>query len=151
MSAAACSQDTDDPAGFIGREEVSVVLRQLGFRDDAGDQFGRLFDRMDVDGSGLVGFREFACAVVSPGTADADDAMRLTPAARERIFRFFDEDGSGVIDEPEMLAKLVGLGFDTSGVGDLFREMGGRDRRGVAGSSVTRRQFMRYLERLEDE
>ena len=47
MSAAACSQDTADPPGFIGREEVSVVLRQLGFRDDAGDQFDRLFDRMD--------------------------------------------------------------------------------------------------------
>ena len=68
-------------------------------------------------------------------------------AAQQRLFRFFDEDGSGVIDEAEMLAKLSTLGFDRTGVTQLFtafRELevddGQNSERGV-----TRSAFSSYL------
>ena len=116
---------------------------------------------MDVDGSGQVGFREFATAVIAAPTGDGSgsgrsssssaEALSITAAARERLFQFFDDDSSGAIDEAEMLAKMGELGFDQQGVGDLFREMGGLGGDGRRRDQVTRKQFMRYLERYDGE
>jgi len=141
------SHDTDG-SGSIGIEEVEVVLGQLGFTPTP-EQLCRLFEVMDVDGSGEVGYREFATAIMEPGTGSS--AVSLSPAARERLFNFFDDDGSGSIDEVEMLAKLGELGFDQDGVSNLFIEMGGLNSSGKQRETVSRKQFLRYLERAEAE
>ena len=43
----------------------------------------------------------------------------------KRLFSFFDEDGSGAIDKQEMLEKLEMVGFDASGIDQLFVSISG--------------------------
>lgn len=61
------------------------------------------------------------------------------------MFAFFDQDGSGTIEEAEMLAKLAALGFDRRGVAELFRDVGGETPDGKPAESVSREQFSLYL------
>jgi len=80
---------------------------------------------MDVDGGGSVSYKEFVTAVLLPRRPESTAAQAEATIDTRRIFDYFDEDGSGEIDEDEMAAKLEGLGFDTDGVEQLFGEMAG--------------------------
>ena len=46
-------------------------------------------------------------------------------ATAKRLFSFFDEDDSGAIDKQEMLEKLEMVGFDASGIDQLFVSISG--------------------------
>ena len=143
------AQDTD-ASGSIGFDEIESIVVQLGYEPTpAGVQ--ALFTRMDVDGDGEVGFAAFATAVVAPvapqpatvaATQGATSAANnILPIEYGKLFDFFDLDGSGTIDEGEMLLKLEGLGFDPRGVTQLFADIAG-EQKGV----VTRQDFTKYLE-----
>lgn len=62
-----------------------------------------------------------------------------------RVFEFFDTDGSGAIDEAEMLEKLQGLGFDLRGVSQLFTDIAGAEK-----GAVSRSDFMLYLKQANE-
>lgn len=44
----------------------------------------------------------------------------------ERTFDFFDRDGSGSIEQHEILERLQGMGFDERGVDQLFQDIAGK-------------------------
>lgn len=149
-----------DASGSIGLDEVSTIIAELGYTPTAAG-LRALFGRMDVDGSGEVSFIEFCTAVlVAPPTPSTPAASAAPHAASStgnmavevesnilpvalggRVFDFFDTDGSGCIDEAEMLAKLKGLGFDSRGVSLLFEDVAGAER-----DVISRSDFMQYIE-----
>ena len=157
------AQDADG-SGTIGLDEVRTVVRDLGYAptDDAARA---LFGQMDVDRSGEVRFVEFAVAVLAPAARAAEaKASPSSPAAlgprpphakpvtiqvpaeaHGKLFDFFDRDGSGGIDEREMLLRLSALGFDVRGVAALVRDIAGAESdTGV----VSKAAFVRYLAKV---
>ena len=69
-----------------------------------------------------------------------DSLGEMSDRTRDRIFSFFDEDGSGVIEEAEMVDKLRMLGFDGAEALQLFADLPGSRSSG----SVSREQLDRY-------
>ena len=138
-----------DGSGAIGVDEVATIVRELGYAPSQ-PALAAIFDAMDIDGSGQVSFSEFATVVFAPALAGACEAAgrpaaEQDAASREawaKIYRFFDSDGSGAIDQAEMLCKLEALGFDLRGVAKLFADIAGPQK-----GTVSEKDFVRYLER----
>jgi len=132
----------DDGSGGLDIEEMRVVVSSLSYQlSDA--QLTSLFRYMDIDGGGSVSYKEFVTAVLLP--RQSQHATSAPSLDLQRIFTFFDSDGSGEIDEDEMNEKLLGLGFDTEGVEQLFAEIAGPRKR-VEERTINEEAFARYLE-----
>ena len=137
------SQDEDD-SGTLDIDEVEVIVRLLGYAPSE-KALTALFVHMDADRTEQVRFREFATVLVRPSAeegheADGRGVARFDAGALARLFRFFDDDGSGGVDEAEMLGKLSELGFERRGALQLFGEM-----RGKAETVISRPRFNAFL------
>ena len=51
-------------AGFLPSQKLFVVARSLGFRDE-GDELPTMFQDIDEDGSGTIGYEEFVSGLMS--------------------------------------------------------------------------------------
>ena len=138
------SQDEDD-SGTLDIDEVEAIVRLLGYTPSA-RAIAALFAHMDADRTEAVRFREFTTVLVRPSAEEAGVGssttlgIRFDAGALARLFRFFDEDGSGGVDEAEMLDKLGELGFERRGALQLFGEM-----RGKAETVISRQVFDAFL------
>ena len=142
------------------------MLDQVGFCDLEEQVFDQLFSRMDCNGSGSVGFKEFCTSILersvpsegkgilAPGgkpmwqlfvkvSESQRFEQRCYSGALERIFGCFDRDGSGYIEEVELKLRLEGMGFDSGGTELLFRQIAGRRRK------ILKVQFFDFVSRLQ--
>uniref|UniRef100_A0A7S3NNZ0 EF-hand domain-containing protein n=1 Tax=Aureoumbra lagunensis TaxID=44058 RepID=A0A7S3NNZ0_9STRA len=116
----------ENGSGIINRQEFKRGLEKLGFELDESLLQG-LIDRFDVDGDGRIDYDEFVRFFKAHGSnlqEDDIDALihrlkRLVQDATEKggatlfdCFRHFDVDGSGDVDEIELLKGMRRLGIE---------------------------------------
>ena len=66
-----------------------------------GDTLLKLLESADTDGSGEINYTEFLAATIDANVFMRDDYLRTA-------FNMFDKDGSGKIDNEEVIALLQG-------------------------------------------
>jgi calmodulin len=115
-------EDADDASAtreaMTGGGTSSLTLDQLGepFREQLGDEqfeeYKRVFQDMDTDGSGAISRAELRTALRAACDADADAAAsgrpprRVTDAELEAMVSRADADGNGEVDFDEFLLMM---------------------------------------------
>ncbi|KAL1495400.1 hypothetical protein AB1Y20_016768 [Prymnesium parvum] len=87
-----------DGNGSIELDELRLAMHALGGDVSAAEE---VFRRADRSGNHAISFDEF-CAAVGPLYSTSEQALR-------NVFRMFDTDGSGTIDQSELRAMLSKL------------------------------------------
>jgi len=89
-----------DHSGTIADSELSKLLMDLGFGAPTGEEVERAMRELDGDGTGDISYDEFLPWWRHKGIT--------------RIFRLYDQDGTGTIDVHELPQLMMGLGVRLS-------------------------------------
>mmetsp|Transcript_41778 Transcript_41778/g.87688 ORF Transcript_41778/g.87688 Transcript_41778/m.87688 type:complete len:516 (-) Transcript_41778:72-1619(-) len=95
-----------DGSGQLSKEELKLLLSQLGMKKDDRDQ-DQWFGIIDEDDNGEIGFDEF----VNIFRRENEFSLNLEQFLRE-TFNLYDSDGSGEISREELKTMMAQLGYD---------------------------------------
>jgi len=91
-------QDT----GGIGENEIGIVMRAIG-QDPTEEEIKAVMSEMDSSGKGCLNFNEFLSFLAHIHQEDDPDEEW------EMVFKHFDRNGDGYIDEMDLRKTLVEL------------------------------------------
>ncbi|GBG33518.1 Calmodulin [Hondaea fermentalgiana] len=95
--------------GGVGITELGHVMRCLGL-DPSDDEVRRMFDEVDVDGSGEISFEEFLEIMAE---MSGESSTEKEPGQAENwaeAFKIFDLDGDGFVTAAELGKVLENMG-----------------------------------------
>ena len=80
---------------------MEIFRERFGLKADIGD-IDNIVQNIDLDGSGIIDFREFLSATINTKRFVQDDILK-------QAFNLFDIDGDGTITKKELLRVLGGV------------------------------------------
>lgn len=92
----------DCPSGQLTTEEFQKIYRQFFPYGDPSSFANYVFRVFDDDGSGVIDFKEFICALSVTSRGKMEDKL-------DWAFRLYDIDGDGKITYNEMLAIVEAI------------------------------------------
>ncbi|KAJ3697503.1 hypothetical protein LUZ61_001208 [Rhynchospora tenuis] len=96
-----------DNDGFITKQELATVIRQLG-QNPSDEDVQEMIREVDADGNGTVDFPEFLALMEKKlKETDSEDELR-------EAFKVFDKDNNGFISASELRTVLMNLGENIS-------------------------------------
>ncbi|KAJ4762489.1 hypothetical protein LUZ62_072864 [Rhynchospora pubera] len=96
-----------DNDGFITKQELATVIRQLG-QNPSDEDVQEMISEVDTDGNGTVDFSEFLSLMEKKlKETDSEDELR-------EAFKVFDKDNNGFISASELRTVLMNLGENIS-------------------------------------
>jgi calcium-dependent protein kinase len=87
--------------GQISKEVFYEKLSQLYGENDGKDICDKIFERLDLDGSGEISYDEFLSAMIDGKKVVTDDRL-------EKAFKMFDKDGNGRLSIEEIIEVFGG-------------------------------------------
>jgi calcium-dependent protein kinase len=93
------AMDTDGD-GILTKEEIKASYQDILGRSLSDDEVDAMFDRIDADASGTIGYSEFVVATLNSDILHTGNKLKST-------FDKMDADGSGAIDKSELNALLA--------------------------------------------
>ncbi|EKX33458.1 hypothetical protein GUITHDRAFT_156037 [Guillardia theta CCMP2712] len=101
---------------------------------------------MDADGSGTVDFKEFAMVILHQKNSKKGKVSYAELA--EKMFRIFDQDGSGVVQQDEIVQQISKLGknWDSAGILYFLQQI---DKDGSG--EIEKHEFVDYITKIEAE
>lgn len=84
--------------GMLSKQELTVGF-ELIYGENAANEVERIFDRIDLDGSGMIDYSEWVVATI-------DKQSLLTKDKLLQAFNLFDKDGGGSISADEVKTVL---------------------------------------------
>jgi calcium-dependent protein kinase len=88
--------------GKLSKEEIYEGYEQFFGRTLDRPDVDKMFDAVDIDGSGYIDYSEFVIASIN-------EKQLLTNEKLQAAFRMFDKDGSGLISAAE-IKEVLGFG-----------------------------------------
>lgn len=85
--------------GMLSKEELTVGFIQLVGEERAEVEVEKVFDKIDLDRSGLIDYSEWVVATI-------DKTKLLTKDKLKSAFNLFDKDGGGTINANEVKEVL---------------------------------------------
>jgi len=136
-------QYDDDDSGELEMEEVRQLVAQLGTQL-SDQEAANLFRVMDADGSGSVDFKEFATVILHQKQQKKVNYRELA----EKMFHIFDQDGSGVVQQDEIMDQMrkMGKNWDHEGIAFFLSQI---DKDGSG--EIDRNEFVEYIMKIEAE
>ncbi|KAM5472278.1 Calcium-binding protein NCS-1 [Microsporum audouinii] len=92
----------DCPSGTLTKEEFQKIYRQFFPFGDPSSFANYVFRVFDADGSGMIDFKEFICALSVTSRGKMEDKL-------DWAFQLYDIDGDGKISYEEMLAIVEAI------------------------------------------
>ena len=102
--------------GVISLSEIIEELKNEMSQEDAEREGRKIMDMVDVDGSGQVDYTEFLRISI-------EEEQLLSKENLEKTFRYFDKDGSGVIEKHELMNWLSAGGLSPEVLQELEEEV----------------------------
>jgi Ca2+-binding EF-hand superfamily protein len=135
----------DDHSGELELDEVKELVAQLGTHL-SDDEARNLFQVMDADGSGSVDFKEFAMVILHQKSKGSGNINYRELA--EKMFNIFDQDGSGVVQQDEIIEQMkkMGKNWDHEGIAFFLSQI---DKDGSG--EIDQHEFVDYVLKVEAE
>jgi calcium-dependent protein kinase len=105
-----------DGDGILTKEEIKASYQEILGRNLSDDEVDAMFDRIDADASGTIGYSEFVVATLNSDILHTGNKLRST-------FNKIDADGSGAIDKSELniLLSLFETTLDEEELDDMMK------------------------------
>jgi calcium-dependent protein kinase len=109
------AMDTDGD-GILTKDEIKASYQDILGRSLSDDEAEAMFDRVDADASGTIGYSEFVVATLNSDILHTGNRLRST-------FNKMDTDGSGAISKAELngLLSLFETTLDDAELDDMMK------------------------------
>ena len=101
--------------GSLSKEEIKLGYAKFFDKQYSDEELDALFDRVDADGSGEIGYSEFVVGTMNENCNISNEKLQFA-------FKLFDLDGGGTItpDEVKQILKIMNPFLDAD---QLFKQM----------------------------